>query len=264
MQRTTTELMQGRLLDDLNDFEAPTFDTHIVKDSFNIEAHFIDSNGKLNFDFLSRKKSFKYTTYNYHGSSTKQEYEYLMQIFSDMGKSCYIREYNQLDFYSCQIIIPTISEIYPIDDLIFNNNNYGKEIRDMVLNYKKYDIEDILISVEHLDDALDMQKYIGVIFENNFKMLEFKAHLHILNGNIYEAKELLEFSSDKLSLIVLELLKMQDRELELEEYKDGLYTIFTPSLVQKALDILDKKEALIDVSLAKTYLDILDIYDTLG
>jgi len=53
-----TELMQGRDLDSLDGFETPTFDMSIVADSFNLESHFVDSNGKLGFGFLSAKKEF--------------------------------------------------------------------------------------------------------------------------------------------------------------------------------------------------------------
>lgn len=56
LERTMTELMQGRDLDNLDAFEVPTFDMSIVSDSFNIESHFIDSNGKLGFKFLSAKR----------------------------------------------------------------------------------------------------------------------------------------------------------------------------------------------------------------
>lgn len=59
LERTMTELMQGRDSTNLDAFEIPTFDMSLVADSFNLEAHFIDSNGKLGFPFLSAKKSFE-------------------------------------------------------------------------------------------------------------------------------------------------------------------------------------------------------------
>ena len=58
LERTMTELMQGRDLTKLDNFETPTFDSSVVADSSNIESHFIDSNGKIGFGFLSAKKSF--------------------------------------------------------------------------------------------------------------------------------------------------------------------------------------------------------------
>lgn len=46
-----SELMQGRGVENLDAFEMPTFDMSLVGDSFNLEAHFIDSNGKMGFPF---------------------------------------------------------------------------------------------------------------------------------------------------------------------------------------------------------------------
>ena len=45
LERTMTELMQGRELENLDSFEVPTFDMGFVSDSSNLESHFIDSNG---------------------------------------------------------------------------------------------------------------------------------------------------------------------------------------------------------------------------
>ena len=61
LERTMTELMQGRELENLDAFEVPTFDMRFVSSSFNLEAHFINSNGKLGFGFLSAEKSFEYS-----------------------------------------------------------------------------------------------------------------------------------------------------------------------------------------------------------
>ena len=115
-----TELMQGRDLEDLSDFERPTFDKELIQTNSNIESHFIDSNGKIGFEFLAATKTFEYTPWVYNGSNTDEEYEYLLNITKDMGKDIYIREYDYLGFYSCQIIVPGVSEIYPLEDMIYN------------------------------------------------------------------------------------------------------------------------------------------------
>ncbi len=68
LERTMTELMQGRSLENLDSFEVPTFDMDLVAESFNLESHFVDSNGKLGLPFLSATKSFKYTSFSYAGN----------------------------------------------------------------------------------------------------------------------------------------------------------------------------------------------------
>jgi len=263
LERTMTELMQGRSLDNLDDFVTPTFDMSLVSDSFNLESHFIDSNGKLGFPFLSSQNNFEYAQWSYEGSSTEEEHTYLMSILNGMGKNSYIREYNYLGFYSCQMIVPSISEVYPIEDLIYNNKNSAKVIRDMVLNFKDYDAEDVLVEIEQLEETLNMEKYLGVIFENNFTLREFKAQVLLSLGETEDALELLEYGADKLGHIIVEIVKMEESELEFSEYEDALYNIFTEQKVLKALKVLDGDAMLTDITFHQDYINMLEMYDKL-
>ncbi len=263
LERTMTELVQGRSLDNLDSFETPTFDMSLVSDSFNLESHFVDSNGKLGFGFLSSKKSFEYSAFTYTGKSSEDEYNFLTGILKTMNKESYIREYDYLGFYSCQMIVPSISEVYPIEDLIYNNKNNGKLIRDMVLNFGDYDPQDILIGIESLEDSLNIEKYIGVIFENNFNMSEFKAHMLLILGDYEEALSLLEYGDNRLGHIIVELARMENLGKDFSEYEDGLNNIFTKEKVQKALNILNGDEFFVDITLHQDYKNILGLYNKL-
>ena len=263
LERTMTELMQGRGLENLDAFEVPTFDMSIVADSFNLESHFIDSNGKLGFGFLNARKSFDYTPWRYEGEGSADEYVYLTTILQEINKEMYLREYTYLGFYSCQMIVPGFSEVYPLEDMVYNNKNEGKQIRDMVLNFTDYDPEEILTHVDSLDHELNVEKYIGVIFENNFMMITFKAQIYLLLGDLDTALELLEAGSDKLGHIVAELIRMSDAELVWEEYSQALFDIFTQEKVMKAVAILNGDDVLIDLTLDKNYHNILAMFDRL-
>jgi ribosomal protein S12 methylthiotransferase accessory factor len=264
LERTMTELMQGRDLDKLDSFETPTFDITIVDDSSNIESHFIDSNGKIGFGFLSTKKSFTTAPWRYDGVNSDDEYKYLVDILHSEKKEIHLREYDYLGFYSCQIIIPNFSEVYPIDDLIYNNKNQAKMIREMVLNFQEFDSEDILNAILPLDNSIDVGKYIGVIFENPFTMLEFKAQIHILLDELDEAKELLSYSDQKLSKVVSEIIIMEGENLDFDNFKDGLFAIFGEKIVEKAIQIIAAEEYLIDTTFKAEYLSILALYDGLS
>jgi len=261
LERTMTELMQGRSLDDLELFQTPTFDMNTVADSFNLESHFIDSNGKLGFTFLGSKNDFNYCCFTYKGKTTLDEYNFLMDILDKIDKESYIREYDYLGFYSCQILVPSISEIYPISDLIYNNKNIAKLIRNMVLKFTEYEPEDILNEIEQLENTLDVQKYIGVIFKHNFTIREFKAQMYLLLGDKDEVLELLEFSTSEIGHVITELIKMKKYGYNFKEYKDGLEKIFTKDKLQLAKDILAKKKFLVDVTLHQDYHKMLDIYN---
>jgi ribosomal protein S12 methylthiotransferase accessory factor len=260
LERTMTELMQGRDLNNLDDFEIPTFDGSLVNDSSNIESHYIDSNGKLSFEFLSSKKTFKFTAWDYNGSNCDDEYIYLTNLIYSLHKKIYLREYNYLGFYSCQIIVPNFSEVYPIDDLIYNNKNRAKQIRKMILNYQDFDSDEILDAISALEDTIDVGSYIGVIFENPFTLLEFKAHLYLSIKDFEEAKEILQFSSNKLAKIVYEILIMKEQKKKFEDYEDGLNKIFGKDNLLKAYNIVKGKENLINLTFDKTYQNILDLY----
>jgi ribosomal protein S12 methylthiotransferase accessory factor len=263
LDRTMTELMQGRNLDNLDTFNVPTFDMNFVSDSSNLESHFVDSNGKLGFNFLCKTKSFEYSPWKYNGEGCDAEYNYLIDILNQMGKEMYIREYNYLGFYSCQMIVPGVSEVYPIEDLVYNNRNSGKMIRNMVLHFEDYNPEDILDEIDTLPDSLNIDNYIGVIFKNKFTMLEFKAQIYIMLGDADKAVELLEFGTDKFGLLVAELIRMDIEELVWEEYEEGLFDIYGQDKVEKALRILKGEEFLIDTTLHNHYTNMLEMYDRL-
>jgi len=263
LERTMTELMQGRELDNLDAFEVPTFDMNFVSDSSNLESHFIDSNGKMGFGFLSAEKSFEYNPWKYQGAGTDAEYKFLTDILDNMGKEMYLREYSYLGFYSCQMVVPGVSEVYPIEDLIYNNRNSGKWIRDMVLHFEEYDPEDILEAIEPLDNTLEVEKYIGVIFEKGFTMLEFKAQIHLILGNMEEALAALEFGTNKTGHIVAELIRMREDNLAWENYEEALFNIYGKENVEKAVSILDGKECIFDTTLHTDYLNMLELFDKL-
>ena len=264
LQRTMTELMQGRELSDLSTFEKPSFDKELIQTNSNIESHFIDSNGKIGFEFLSATKTYEYTPWTYNGSNTDEEYEYLLNITKDMGKEIYIREYDYLGFYSCQIIVPSVSEVYPLDDMIYNNTNAGKMIRDMVLNFKEYDPEEVLKEIEAFDNNLNVEKYIGVIFENNFTIRDFKAQLNLMLGNYEEAIELFEESTQSTGYLLAQLTRMYVNETSWEDYEVALNNVFTKEKVELATLIFNGDVDFTNVTYHQDYLNILDLYDRLA
>ena len=263
LERTMSELMQGRGMENLDAFEVPTFDMEFVADSSNLESHFIDSNGKLGFGFLKSQKDFDFSPWKYVGEGCEDEYSFLNNIVDSMNKEIYLREYNYLGFYSCQMLVPGVSEVYPIEDLVYNNRNSGKFIREMILNFREFDPEDILDSIHSLDESLNVEKYIGVIFENNFSMQEFKAQVYLLAGEKDEALSLLQFSTNKMGLIVAELIHMENENCELDDYKIALYNVFGQEKVENAIKILEGSAYLIDVTMHTHYNNMLNMYDRL-
>ncbi len=133
----------------------------------------------------------------------------------------------------------------------------------MVLHFEEYDPEDVLDAVDSLEDQLDVEKYIGVIFENNFTMLEFKAQMYLILGDTKEALASLEFGTNKLGYIVAELIRMDEEKLVWEEYEEALFNIFGRERVEKALQIVKGEALFINTTFHKDYHNMLKMFDRL-
>ena len=266
LERTMTELMQGRGINDLDSFEQPSFNSDLINDNFNIEAHFINSDGKMNFSFLNKNSSFKYSSWKYNGKNSDDEYKFLFDISNKMNKDIYLREYDYLGFYSCQIIIPSISEIYPIDDMVYNNANRGKEIRKDILNFKDKDIdlEEIIQSVDSLSDDLDIEKYIGVLFKDNFTLGDFKAQIYLMQDDLESALVYFELSSKDISDVLAQLCHIQIDELNFDDYYESLCDVFTKEKLEIAMAIFSINNHFIDTTFHDDYLNIQNLYDRLS
>ena len=266
LERTMTELMQGRGIDNLGSFQKPTFDDDIINDSFNIESHFINSDGKINFKFLNKNNSFDYALWKYNGKNSDDEYKFLLDIVQDMNKEIYVREYDYLGFYSCQIIVPTISEIYPVDDLVYNNANRGKQIRQDILTFENdnIDLESILVNIEYLNDDLDIEKYIGVIFKNNFQLGDFKAQIYLMLGDIQGALRYFEISDNHLSYILAQFCHIELNDLDLDDYYKSMCDVFGKDNLEKAMEIFSLKIYFVDLTFHQDYTNIQNLYDRLA
>jgi len=135
---------KGKIIDNIEE----------VKDSFNLFKHFTNLSGDVHSNFL-KKPLFKEAKWNFTS----------LDLFF---KEEYIRVYEKNSFYAISIIIPGISEVFPIEDMIFNNINQGKlYYRDKILNYEKYPKNDILEIIDELKYSLGVEigSLIGVKFE---------------------------------------------------------------------------------------------------
>ena len=172
LERTVTELLQGRRLKDLDVFTAPTFDTESVAEHHNLETHFIDSSGLLSWDLFKAIPDYEFVDWNFAGT-TAEEYEHLMAIFNTLDKEVYISDYEHLGVYACRIIVPDFSEIYPAEELVWNNNNSGNHIREELLQLpEKGSDKDFLTQIMNeldeldIDESASVAEFIGIAAEN--------------------------------------------------------------------------------------------------
>ena len=132
LERALTELLQGRALDALGGFPEPDFDLEEVASAPNLEIHFVDSSGSVGWAFFGAEPDFAFTDWNFPGT-TQDDFDGLCRMITAAGHDIYIADYPHLGMYACRILVPGFSEIYPVDDLEYENSSFGNRVRDAIL-----------------------------------------------------------------------------------------------------------------------------------
>lgn len=198
LERTVTELLQGRSLKDLDVFTPPTFDDEEVAEHANLETHFIDSSGLISWDMFKDDADYPFVDWRFDGS-TEKEFATLMAIFKAEDQEVYIADYQHLDVYACRIIVPGMSDIYPAEDLLLANNSMGAYLRETLLSLPEtqWEKEDYLSLIERLDedghdDFTRVRELLGLATgkDNGWYTLrigELKAMLALAGGDLDQA-----------------------------------------------------------------------------
>ena len=261
LERTVTELLQGRGLHELDGFSPPSLDLNEVADHHNLETHFIDSSGLIAYDFFKNTPDYEFYDWDYD-ANTADELEYLSGLIHETGFDIYITDYQHLDIYTCRIIVPGMSEIYPADDLVWNNNNEGALFREEILSLRSLNKKSWRDLFERLEEGAyhDMQRvaeFIGVMPDRGsvwagLRIGELKAMLCLAGGDLEEALNWVDWClhMDQLTVCRLHIyncLKVL-MDIELDESRDnedftvGLDKLYGPEYVSICRKILNGTE----------------------
>ena len=196
LERTVTELLQGRSLKDLDVFSPPSFNNDDVAEHANLETHFIDSSGLISWDLFKDTPDYEFADWNFSGKDTHEEYDNLMAIFRSEKKDVYIMDYNHLGVYACRIIVPGMSDIYPADDLIYANSNMGMDWREILLDLPHFHhdpetYQELLDELDEqgIDDATRVREFIGIVAPKasgwtTLRIGELKSMLYLALGDL--------------------------------------------------------------------------------
>ena len=203
LERSLTELLQGRSLEGLNDLPPPTFASEAVTEPNNFVEHFIDSSGIVSWRFFSEKSDYDFVEWDFSGqgeNSNAQEAATLFGILESMGKESYVAVYDQLGAIACRILVPGYSEVYPIEDLIWDNTNKALLFRADILNLATLDNASLGALLERLennelDEYGDIATLIGIEFDENtpwgqLTVLELKLLIQLALKKLDETNEL--------------------------------------------------------------------------
>jgi ribosomal protein S12 methylthiotransferase accessory factor len=241
LERSLTELLQGRSLEGLNDLPPPTFSSEAVTEPNNFVEHFIDSSGIVSWRFFSATSDYDFVEWDFSGHgkrSNAEEAEALLGILQKMGKETYMAVYDQLGAMACRILVPGYSEIYPIEDLIWDNSNKALLFRTDILNLNRLDDAQLGALLERLenselDEYGDIATLIGIEFDENtpwgqLTVLELKLLIQLALQRFEDALVMvgafLQYNDNTIERrlfyqavsAVLEILL--DSELKLDDY----------------------------------------------
>lgn len=262
LERSLTELLQGRSFEGLNDLPQPTFASHAVTEPNNFVEHFIDSSGVVSWRFFSAKADFDFVEWDFSGqgeNSNAEEAAMLFGILEGMGKEVYTAVYDHLGATACRILVPGYSEVYPIEDLVWDNTNKALLFRADILNLHRLDdasLEALLERLENneLDEYSDVATLIGIEFDENtvwgqLTVQELKLLIHLALQQFEEAHELvgafLQYNDNTVERrlfyqalnVVLEV--QLDDELELADYEVNFRRMFGDARMDAAMGSVD-------------------------
>ncbi len=262
LERSLTELLQGRSFEGLNDLPQPTFVSNAVTEPNNFVEHFIDSSGVVSWRFFSAKADYEFVEWDFTSDgkdANAQEAARLFGILAEMGKESYQAVYDQLGATACRILVPGYSEVYPVEDLIWDNTNKALLFRSDILNLHQLDdaaLEALLDRLENneLDDYSDIATLIGIEFDENtvwgqLTVLELKLLIHLALEQLEDAQDLtqafLQYNDNSVERglfyqalnVVLEVTL--DDELELGDYEHNFRRMFGNERLDAALGSVD-------------------------
>ena len=262
LERSLTELLQGRSFEGLNDLPQPTFASEAVTEPNNFVEHFIDSSGIVSWRFFSAKSDYDFVAWDFSGEGEQanaDEAATLFGMLAEMGKEAYVAVYDQLGATACRILVPGYSEIYPVEDLVWDNTNKALLFRKDILNLHTLDdasLEALLERLENneLDDYGDIATLIGIEFDENtdwgqLTVMELKLLIHLALQQFEEAQDLvgafLQYNDNSLARglfyqalnVVLEV--WLDDALEMDDYEANFRKMFGNDRMDAALGTID-------------------------
>jgi ribosomal protein S12 methylthiotransferase accessory factor len=262
LERSLTELLQGRSFEGLNDLPQPTFASEAVTEPYNFVEHFIDSSGVVSWRFFSARADVEFVEWDFTGkgeNANAEEAATLLAILGDMGHAVYTAVYDQLGAVACRILVPGYSEIYPVEDLVWDNTNKSLLFRADILNLHRLDkagLKRLLGRLENneLDEYGDIATLIGIEFDDNtdwgqLTVLELRLLINLALHQLEDAHELvgafLQYNDNTVERklfyqalnVVLEVTL--NPELELADYEHNFRRMYGAARMDAAIGSVD-------------------------
>ncbi len=286
LERSLTELLQGRSFEGLNDLPPPTFASNAVTEPNNFVEHFIDSSGVVSWRFFSARADHDFVEWDFSAKgehANAEEAATLLGLLEGMGKEVYTAVYDQLGAVACRIVVPGYSEVYPVEDLVWDNTNKSLLFRADILNLHRLDdgaLADLLERLENneLDEYADIATLIGVEFDENtawgqLTVLELKLLIHLALKQFEDAHDLvsafLQYNDNTVERRLFYqamdavLTVTLDDELALEDYVANFRRMYGNARMDAVLGSVDGNVRFFGLTPTSMALEGLDRHDRL-
>ena len=256
LERALTELLQGRALESLEGFAEPGFDMEEISAAANLEIHFVDSSGVISWNFLGDTPDHDFVDWNF-STTTADDYAWLCNCIKQEGHEMYVADFTEQGAYSCRILVPGMSEIYPVEDLEWENNSVGNRLRPELVRLHDLTEEECTallddLQTSNLNDERPLWEILGLAIPlgtvwKELRIGELKTLLALAVGDEEATREgcdwLRQFAHIKPErrLVYRCIESLMDLD-GIDDYRRSLALLYGAETLRQAEALLDRSE----------------------
>jgi len=268
LERAMTELLQGRALDSLEGFPEPGFDMEEINAVNNLEIHFVDSSGVISWNFMRDTPDFPFADWNF-STTTAEDYQWLVDCIHGEGNDIYVADFSEQGAYSCRILVPGMSEIYPVEDLEWENNSVGNSLRPQLirlLDLSDIECAELLVDLQtiNMGDDRPLWEILGLAIPDNtpWKQLrigELKTLLALAAGDkeaVLEGCDWIHHFADLAAArrLVYRCIESMLNVDDVNDYRRSMLLLYGAATVQQADALINRSERFFGLeNLGKNY-----------
>lgn len=256
LERALTELLQGRALESLENFPEPGFDMDEITMPSNLEIHFVDSSGVISWNFLGDTPDYPFTDWNF-STTTAEDYAWLCNCINAEGHDIYVADFTEQGAYSCRILVPGMSEIYPVEDLAWENNSIGNRIRPALVrlpDLSDTEAKELLDDLQtlNLNDERPLWEILGLAIPpdtvwKELRIGELKTLLALAIGDEEAAREGCDWirhfrEMNPARHLVYRCIESLMNLKDTDNFKRSLELLYGAETLRQAQALLDRRE----------------------
>ena len=203
---------------------------------------------------------FPFVDWNF-SNTTEEDYNWLVDCIHAEGKDIYVSDFSEQGAYSCRILVPGMSEIYPVEDLEWENNSIGNALRPLLVRLHELSEEECAtlladLQTTNLNDERPLWEILGLAVPlgtpwKQLRIGELKTLLALAVGDedaILEGCDWIHQFQDlaparRLVYRCIEsMIKLEDSDNGADNYGRALVMLYGADNVRQAQALLDRSE----------------------